>query len=199
MVYLCSLMSSSNQKFLVFSWNTRGLGDHDKCKIVRDAIHSAAPSVACLQETKLHELSLFKAKTFLPPNLSSSYDFVPADGARGGILTAWDRRLWTLSSSTSLRFSFTTAFASTLSDCDFTVTNVYAPLDHHLTPAFLDELLSLLPTVNGPWVIIGDFNLIRSPEDKNNDNINLALLNAFNQTIEQLAVLELPLLGHSYT
>lgn len=66
-------MSSNGKKFHVLSWNTRGLGNYDKCIVVRDAIKAAAPSVACLQETKLHDISSFKAKTFLPPNLSNTY------------------------------------------------------------------------------------------------------------------------------
>ena len=173
-------MSNANQKFLVLSWNTRGLGDYDKCIVVRDAIQAAAPSVACLQETKLNEISTFKAKTFLPPNLSNNYIFAPSDGVRGGIVTAWDHNLWSVASPTTSRFSLTTTLASTISDCDFTLTNVYAPADHRHSNAFLAELLATLPLVSGPWVIIGDFNLIRFPDDKNNNNLNLSLMDAFN-------------------
>jgi hypothetical protein len=38
----------------------------EQCIVVRNAIKAASPSVACLQETKLNEISCFKAKTFLP-------------------------------------------------------------------------------------------------------------------------------------
>lgn len=188
-------MSNSGRKFLVLSWNTRGLGDYDKCIVVCDAIRAADPSVACLQETKLHEISSFKAKTFLPPNLANNFVVLPADGARGGITTAWDHNLWTLSSSTALRYSLTTSFTSTISDCDFIVTNVYAPSDHRQSPSFFAELLLLLPNVSGPWLIFGDFNLIRCADDKNNGNINLSLIDAFNLALDQLSVLEIPLLG----
>ena len=72
----------------VMSWNIRGLGDSEKCDVVRDAIASAAPSVCCLQETKLHDITTKKARTFLPPALAASHHFLGASGTRGGILTA---------------------------------------------------------------------------------------------------------------
>jgi len=46
-------MNSSNRCFYVVSWNVRGLGDPDKCTIVRNALRDAKPSIVCLQETKL--------------------------------------------------------------------------------------------------------------------------------------------------
>jgi exonuclease III len=68
------------------SWNVRGLGDLDKCNIVRNATRDANYSVVCLQETKLERIDTFKAKTFLPPNLASTFVFKPVDGTRGGML-----------------------------------------------------------------------------------------------------------------
>lgn len=76
-------MNRCNRKILVLSWNTRGLGDYDKCIVVRDAIRAASPSVACLQESKLHEVTCFKAKTFLPANLSSNLVILPYLLVRG--------------------------------------------------------------------------------------------------------------------
>lgn len=73
--------SISNRSLFVLSWNTHGLGDSDKCNLVHDAIRTANPSVTCLQETKLHEISSFKAKTFLPLNLADHYLFNAADGS----------------------------------------------------------------------------------------------------------------------
>jgi hypothetical protein len=54
----------------------------------------------------------------------------------------------------------------------FTITNVYAPFDHDLTQDFVTEMVSLTSVVSGPWLILGDFNLIRVPSEKNNSNFN---------------------------
>lgn len=58
---------------------------------------------------------------------------------------------------------------------------------------------SLAATVPGPWLIAGDFNLLREPGDKNNDNFDASLADAFNATIHDLALLELPLLDKLFT
>lgn len=59
---LCSL----NRYFHVVSWNVRGLGDSDKCKVVRTLFSDVKPSFICIQESKLAQLNNFKSQTFLP-------------------------------------------------------------------------------------------------------------------------------------
>ena len=193
------LNSGSNRSLSVLSWNVRGLGDPDKCNVVRDAISSANPTVMCVQESKLHSIDQFKIKTFLPPQLACSYKYIPAVGSRGGIVTAWSQSYWSCSDFTLKNHSLTTLLVSTLSDHSLTVTNVYGPSDHRHSSDFLRELHDLSSNINGPWVIIGDFNLIRSGDEKNNVNVNIPLMNTFNDTINSLGVMEIPLLGRNFT
>ncbi|MFS9531863.1 endonuclease/exonuclease/phosphatase family protein, partial [Klebsiella pneumoniae] len=75
--------------FSHFSWNVRGLGDYNKCSIVRDSILSARPNIVCLQETKLSQIDRLKPCSFLPAYLDA-FQTLDADDTRGGILTAWD-------------------------------------------------------------------------------------------------------------
>lgn len=196
-----SLLSMSNdvRSLPVLSWNVRGLGDPDKCTVVRDAISSASPMIVCLQESKLHDISRFKAKTFLPRNLSDSFLFNSAAGSRGGIVTAWDPSTLSLESWISCRHTLTTVLSSTSSDHLLAVTNVYAPADHRDSRAFLEDLLELLPQIDGPWLIAGDFNLVRSANEKSNGLVHAPLVSAFNEAILALGVDELPLLGRRFT
>jgi hypothetical protein len=60
-------------------------------------------------------------------------------------------------------------------------------------------MICILPLIFGPWVIIADFNLVRSAVKKSNRTINQSLVNAFNDSIKQLALPEIPLLGRSFT
>nr|XP_051207036.1 uncharacterized protein LOC127322116 [Lolium perenne] len=48
-------------------------------------------------------------------------------------------------------------------------------------------------------MIVGNFNLLRCPTDKNTPNFDLSLANAFNDSIRSLALFELPLLDRLYT
>jgi hypothetical protein len=67
--------------------------------------------VICIQETKLTAPSTFKTATFLPQT-AASFVALDADGASGGILTAWDPRVLSLDRSVSKRFSLTCFFTA---------------------------------------------------------------------------------------
>lgn len=193
-------MSVSSKAFFLLSWNVRGLGDPEKCTIVRDAIRSANPSIVCLQETKLSECNFFKAATFLPANFSSSFITFDAAGSRGGMLTAWDPNVLTLHSHFhDSSYCLSASFTSTFSEHSFSVSNIYAPSDHRDSPLFLSSLSSLASSYNGAWILAGDFNLVRSQSDKNTSISNATLVSAFNDKINELGLLELPLAGCRYT
>lgn len=49
------------------------------------------------------------------------------------------------------------------------------------------------------WLILGDFNFIRSPDDQNRPGGNIADMLAFNDTINNLGWVELPLKGRKFT
>jgi len=53
--------------------------------------------------------------------------------------------------------------------------------------------------VNGPWVVMGDFNLTRDPGDKNNGRFNYTEANEFNELINTLCLIEIPLTDRAYT
>ena len=137
--------------------------------------------------------------TPLPPPSLDSHLSVPAIGSRSGILTAWNSASFSQQSFVSRRYSLSVTLASTSSNHTFTLTNVYGPADHSLTDAFLHELQELPTHISGPWLLVGDFNLLRSTSDKNNPLFNSSLAESFNTCINSLALLELPLLDRLYT
>jgi hypothetical protein len=153
------------KKILIASWNTRGLGDDDKCDVVPDALSLVCPMVVCIQESKLSSIDAWKARSFLPQNLSV-FETVDAIGSCGGIVSAWDPNVFNLTSSIHRSFSLTVCLSSTTSALLFSLTNVYAPFDHSLTSSFVDEMALLAGEIQGPWIAIGYFNLIRIPMRK---------------------------------
>ena len=134
LLYLMSQnLRSGDRGFRIVSWNVRGLGDSDKCRIMRELFSNAKPNIFCIQESKLADFSLFKSQTFLPRHLSSSLVSVNVDGTRGGLITAWDPTLFTLTSNSSNQFCLSSSLSCNASNYDFTITNVYRPSDHSLT------------------------------------------------------------------
>jgi hypothetical protein len=78
-------------------------------------------------------------------------------------------------------------------------TGVYGPHQDNLKSSFLQELKEIKDTCVGPWIIGGDFNLIFREEDKNNSNINRAMLGDFHRLINSLDLKEIHLKGRRYT
>jgi hypothetical protein len=63
----------------------------------------------------------------------------------------------------------------------------------------MDELQSIQPKTPTPWIILGDFNLMRYSSDKNNSNFRQNEADIFNDTINLLSLIELPLLDRAFT
>jgi hypothetical protein len=97
------------------SWNVRGLGDNKKCVDVQDAFSSCRPAIFLIQESKLNSIPPPKLKYFLPTNLFG-HCFLPADGTRGGIVTAWDETQLTLVSSHARIYSLTSVLSYAAAD-----------------------------------------------------------------------------------
>ncbi|KAM3368793.1 hypothetical protein ACQJBY_016988 [Aegilops geniculata] len=74
--------------FKAVFWNVRGLNSGANRTAVRSVITAAAPSIVCLQETKLATVTDSIVLDMLGP-LFEDYFFLPATGTRGGILLAW--------------------------------------------------------------------------------------------------------------
>lgn len=68
----------------------------------------------------------------------------------------------------------------------FAVTNVYAPCDPTLHPTFFDELRHVVSIFPGPSMFIGNFNMVRSSDNKNNANFDTTAAATFNNIINEL-------------
>jgi exonuclease III len=71
----------------ILIWNTRGLGDEEKNTLIFKQISEADADIICIQETKLADINIFKAKQFLPQKYTG-YTYQPAVGTAGGLMIA---------------------------------------------------------------------------------------------------------------
>lgn len=171
---------------------------NDKAR--RDAVHqvvqSCQPAIVCLQETKLPHISVHDLLPILGKGYSS-FVFLPAQGSRGGILVAW-RVDFAAECHRVLRHSVSVKFRS--DDVhSWWFSGVYGPHVDADKPSFLEELREVRGHCAGPWMLAGDFNMIYSSEDKNNDNINRAMMGRFRRFVNEMELKEIPLLGRRYT
>lgn len=54
-------------------------------------------------------------------------------------------------------------------------------------------------TVDLDWLVVGDFNLIRKPEDRNREGGDVAEMYLFNKAISNLGLVEFPPIGRQFT
>lgn len=128
----------------------------------------------------------------------NEYLVLPAIGTRGGILLAWkgsvcralDHRVDTYSVSIQLQRQDAPPWW---------FTGVYGPSVDALKPNFLQELRLVRQHCTGPWAIGGDLNLIYRAQDKNNANLDRAMMGRFRRLLNNLELQEIPLLGHKFT
>jgi hypothetical protein len=66
-------------------------------------------------------------------------------------------------------------------------------------PDFFAELVRMCELETLPLLLGGDFNILRSHQDKNNDNYNLRWSFYFSTIIESLDLREIILSGHQFT
>jgi hypothetical protein len=74
-----------------------------------------------------------------------------------------------------------------------------SPQTDDLILQFLQELRLARQDCIGPWVLGVDFNLIYQAEDKNNSNLDRAMMCHFRHFINEVELQEIPLIGRKLT
>jgi hypothetical protein len=81
----------------------------------------------------------------------------------------------------------------------FNLISVYGPTQADLKSHFLSELVRVCSKETLPLIIGGNFNIIRRPDEKNNDNYNDRWPFLFNAVIDTLNLRELEMVGRKFT
>jgi len=182
----------------ILIWNVRGLNSVARRNVVRSLVVSTKIDIVCLQETKMVAISREIILSMLGSDFDNNYICLPSVGASGGILIAWRSRLGAIQASRMDNHSASVQFCSA-SGSPWWLTCVYGPQDNQEKLQFLQELRDIRVQCTGAWLVAGDFNLIYRDEDKNNGNLNRAMMGRFRRWINDMALTELPLHGRKYT
>ena len=157
-------------------WNVRGLNSRARRNVVRELVDQENISLLSLQETKLQDCT----ESVVLETCGANFDFVfkPAANTCGGILLAWRRDTWAVTSPVIRSFSLTVKLTLLQSNLTWWYTSVYGPQSDQEKMLFLDELKEVRAACPGMWLLCGDFNLIYQAQDKNNGRLNRRMMNA---------------------
>ncbi|KAJ1262463.1 hypothetical protein BS78_09G109600 [Paspalum vaginatum] len=165
----------------ILVWNVRGLNRKARHDSVRCLINSVKPDIVCLQETKKEAISGRMVLSMLG-NDFGQFVVLPADRTRGGLLVAWRCGVCSVLSSRIDTYSVSIQFDSHEGE-PWWFTGVYGPQTDNQKMNFLQELRNIRQECHGPWAIGGDFNLIYMAVDKNNANVNRAMMGRFQKIL----------------
>ncbi|XP_076936935.1 uncharacterized protein LOC143604289 [Bidens hawaiensis] len=79
------------------------------------------------------------------------------------------------------------------------ILNVYGPQGVNEKRLLWDIISLLVETSNGLWVVAGDFNVVRSKEDRRNSNFDASSAKDFNDFVEEADLHEYSLKGNRFT
>ena len=124
-----------------------------------------------------------------------------ASGAEGGLGLLWNPNLVSMTNFFVSRYMLLACFHVLGTSVRGVITNVYDPFELACNTTFLEELRSLSAWVGRDhWIIRGDFNLIRSLDEKKGGIISLSNVSAsFNENIENLHLVDVQTPNGFYT
>ena len=174
------------------------MNSQERCDDLANKIAESNCNIVCLQETKREEFDIGYIKKFCPRRLNK-FAFQPSVGNSGGIITIWNGSHFTGRVISQSYFQITLELTCNFSAKTMYITNVYAPCTTEGRQEFAEWFLQLDSTSFELWIVLGDFNMIRSTEDRNRPGGNVSNMLLFNSIIQAHDWEEIPLKGRNFT
>jgi exonuclease III len=182
----------------VLGWNIRGINAEAKQLKVREKMEESNCAILCLQETKKEAFDRKFIRGFCPRRFDN-FVCSPSVGSSGGMLVVWNSAVFTGVLIDLQKFGIIIKFTSTHSNQQWTLVNIYGPCQGEERDNFVQWLYNLNVPDDEDWLFMGDFNFIRSQDNRNRPGGDLNDIFLFNEIISHLGLIELPLKGRSFT
>jgi exonuclease III len=172
----------SNRLWKILNWNLRGINSDKKWLALASKISESNCDIVCLQETKRESFDEQYLRNFCPKKLNK-FEFVPSVGASGGIIIIWNGSLFNGEVDFQNEFSISIKFTSSLSHESWILTNIYGPCTAERKAIFLEWFSNIDMPEDMDWLVLGDFNFMRKPSDRNKPGGDVNEMLLFNEAI----------------
>ncbi|GJT38736.1 RNA-directed DNA polymerase, eukaryota [Tanacetum coccineum] len=150
------------------------------------------------KESKSEEVNQFLIR-YLWPRSHVDWAYSSSMGASGGIITMWDTRTFEVDCQFSNRnFLGVTGSWRGLSS-KVGLFNVYAPQSSSLKEQLWSLIERVIADMDATWIIFGDFNVVRSLDERIGSSFDVNEANTFNDFISRSGLCDLPLGGRRFT
>ncbi|GKC96023.1 RNA-directed DNA polymerase, eukaryota [Tanacetum coccineum] len=159
----------------------RGTGESGKKGWIKTIIRTERPNLIGLQETKCDVFDDEWVKELWGSN-GYGYAQLPSNGNSRGILIIWDKRgSWKGK------------------DEDVFLICICGPHVSRQKASSKDKISRLMNRWEGAWCIFGDLNVVRCGDDRLNSQINLKEASEYNDFINNMRLIEIPMGGRKFT
>ncbi|XP_051185446.1 uncharacterized protein [Lolium perenne] len=179
-------------------YNIRGFGEQGCRTQLKSCIRGERVDIIGLQETIKMEFSAAELRS-LGFAGQFAWNWLPAEGHSGGMLLGFCDDCFEVGAWRQGTFFISVTVLQRKNNMKWCFFRVYGPADHRRTDEFLGELTQAVAASQFPVVIGGDFNIIRTADEKNNNNINWSRVRQFNKAIAPMALRELQWIGARFT
>ena len=182
----------------MLSWNVRGLNCKVKRSQIRNALKLWNAELICLQETKLSNIGRAEVGSIWG-NRFADWVVLESEGASGGILIMWDKRVIEVQEWVKGQFSISCRFRNVLDHFEWAFSGVYGPNVDAERGILWEELARVRSWWGVPWCIGGDFNVVRFPSEKLGEGRFTGAMRNFSNFISEMELVDLPLLEGQFT
>jgi exonuclease III len=165
---------------------------------VHSKIEESDCDIICLQETKCEVFDWRLIKKFCTRNFDR-FAYSPSAGASGGIIVLWKSSIFEGILVEVHSFAVVVKFTSVHDNSSWHLVSVYGPCGGPERDVFVSWIFNLQIPLCDNWLLLGDFNFIRSQLNRNKPGGDTNDMFLFNDIIGHLGLLELPLKGRKYT
>jgi exonuclease III len=179
-------------------WNSRGLRDLAKAKFLNNTAREQGLDFIALLETGKKDFSQSKLDR-LCGGRNFVWHWTEPHGRSGGMLLGVNLDVCDVGSIEEGDFFIKFHLRNRCDDFHWCLVAVYGAAQPEFKEKFLTELVQACRNESLPLLIGGDFNIIRNPSEKNNDNFDRRWPFLFNAFIDDLDLMEIKMSGRRYT
>lgn len=176
---------------IIVSWNIRGMGAKIKRSSLRKIINTKKPHFTFLQETKLESIDQKIIKTCWNSD-DSSWEFSPASGKSGGILSVWDKKYFNLESIKIEKHWIAMCGVILSKNFKCMLINVYNPCNIDLRKEVWSEIEAFWVESKIPSLVMGDLNEVVSKSERGSQNASIPGMADFKDFIHKTELLDIP-------
>jgi hypothetical protein len=182
----------------ILTWKVRGLNAIEKRLEIRGLLKEWKADIVCLVETKM-AIIFREVVRSLWGCYHVDWCYLGANGASGGILLMWDRRVVEKVEECVGRYTVACSLRNTGDNVVWAFGGVYGPNDDRDRNDLWIELARLMSLWELPWCIGGDFNEVRFPSERSSGAGYSAAMEEFSDFIFMQNLVDLPLEGGQFT